>query len=149
VDTYFSEVAQFREIAVGPTSAADYRYLPLYWTEAGRHPLFVRAGADVVGFALVRQVTQHDPFSELAEFFIQRSSRRAGIGRLAANAVWQRFPGPWQLQVALANAPATMFWRSCIEEAAAGTFSCEQFMGDDGRRLRYRFTIVPGAAEDR
>src|SRR5262249_39837386 len=92
VDAYFAEVANFRELAVGPTSAADYRYLPLYWTEPARRPFFVRAEGAVVGFALVRHVAQPDPFSELAEFFIQRTSRRAGIGRRAARAAWEMFP---------------------------------------------------------
>src|SRR5262249_44872695 len=146
VDAYFSEVAGFRELAVGPTSAADYRYLPLYWSEAARHPFFVRAGDAVVGFALVRHVAKPSPFSELAEFFIERTSRRAGIGRRAARAVWEMFPGPWELQVAVANDPAALFWRSCIdEEAAAGTVSREEFVGEDGRRIRYRFAILAPA----
>src|SRR6266496_243561 len=88
VDAYFSEVAKFRERTIGPTDAAGYRYLPLYWTEPARHPFFIQTDGTAVGFALVREVVaEPTPFSELAEFFIQPHSRRAGVGRRAARAV--------------------------------------------------------------
>ena len=141
VDAYFAEVAAFREFAVGPVDAEGYRYLPLYWSEPGWHPFFLRAGDTVVGFALVREVLKPDPFSELAEFFIQPGSRRIGIGREAARAVWEAFPGQWQLQVALGNGAAMAFWRKCIDSFASGHVSLEHFVGEDGRRIRYRFTV--------
>jgi predicted acetyltransferase len=140
VDAYFSEVAKFRERPIGPVDAAGYRYLPLYWTEPGRHPFFLQADGTVAGFALVREVVlEAASYSELAEFFIQPASRRAGVGRRAARAVWQAFPGQWELQVALANRPATAFWHTCIEAVASGAVSREEFLGEDGRRIRYRF----------
>jgi len=146
MDAYFSETAKHREYPVGPIDAAGYRYLPLYWTERMRHPLFIEADGTVVGFALVREVAEGTAtFMELAEFFIQPAFRRMGVGRQAAKMIWQTFPGPWKLQVALGNAPAAAFWPRCIEAVASGEVSREEFQGEDGQRIRYVFTVRSGA----
>ena len=146
VDAYFAEVAKFREHTVGPVDAAGYRYLPLYWTERVRHPFFIKSDGTVVGFALVREVdAEAAPFTELAEFFIQPVSRRAGVGQSAARTVWQSFPGQWELQVALGNTPPAAFWRTCIQAVASGAVSRDEFLGEDGRRIRYRFRVCSAA----
>jgi len=43
VDEYLAELHRHRERPIGATAAKDYRYLPLYWSEPGRHPFFFRS----------------------------------------------------------------------------------------------------------
>ncbi len=145
MDAYLAETARYRQRPVGPVSAAGYRYLPLYWTERTRHPFFIEFNGAVAGFALVRELLEESaPATELAEFYVEPASRRAGVGGRAAREVWRRFPGRWQLQVALGNRPAAAFWARCIADAASGPVCREPFPGEDGPRLRYRFAVEAG-----
>jgi predicted acetyltransferase len=146
IDDYFAELAGYQERAIGPVDAAGDQYLPLYWTEPTRHPFFVELNGKAVGFVLVRVIS--DPaadVAELAEFYIQPGWRRQGLGRHAAIAALNRFPGRWQLQVALKNHIAAAFWPRCIEAVASGVVSREEFESEDGRRVRYRFTTRAAA----
>ena len=46
--------------------------------------------------------------------FVLRKYRRAGIGTIAARALFARFPGRWQVRQLAMNAAATAFWRRAI-----------------------------------
>ncbi len=145
VDDYFAELAAYEERPVGPVCAADDPYLPLYWTEPTRHPFFIELSGRVVGFALVRVVSERSAeVAELAEFYIRPIWRRQRLGRRAAIAVWSRFPGRWKLQVSVNNQAAEAFWSSSIEAVASGCVSREEFEGPDGPRIWYGFAV--GAA---
>ena len=92
-----------------------YRYLDHYWTEAGRHPFFVRVGGRRAGFILVRTlVTGHNPTYSIAEFFILRKYRRQGVGQQAAYGAFALFPGVWRVYQEAANLSAQAFWRKVI-----------------------------------
>lgn len=141
IDAYLPELAAHRERPVGPIDAASYVYLPLYWEEPGRHPYFIVAGGERVGFVLVR-VVEHDAVIEMSDFFVLPACRRGGIGRAALARLWRRFPGAWRLQVHPHNAAAAAFWPGCIEAHTAGEVRVEELTHEDGRRLEYSFEIV-------
>src|SRR3954464_13541478 len=82
-----------------------YRYFDQYWTDPDRLPLFIRVDGRLAGFALVAAGEPHD----MAEFFIMRKYRRTGIGTEAARAIFERFPGPWQVRQEEANVGAIDF----------------------------------------
>ncbi len=90
------------------------------------HPLLLRWEGRVVGFAFVGQ----SPFPymtpgrdyRMSEFFILRSERRSGLGRRAARAVFDRFPGIWEMSQLPSNRAAIAFWRSVIDEYTGGAF---------------------------
>jgi predicted acetyltransferase len=50
----------------------------------------------------------------MAEFFVMRKYRRAGIGTQSARLVFARFPGSWEVRQVEANVTASEFWRSVI-----------------------------------
>ena len=50
----------------------------------------------------------------MAEFFVMRKYRRAGLGRRAAAEIFPLFPGEWTVRQQRGNAPATSFWRTAI-----------------------------------
>lgn len=90
------------------------------------HPLLLREDGRIVGFAFVGQapfpyMTRGRDF-RMSEFFILRGERRRGLGRLAARAVFDRFPGVWEVSQLPANRTAIGFWRSVISEYTGGTF---------------------------
>lgn len=88
--------------------------LDAYWREPDRVPLMIRADGRTAGFALVNRWAPLDaPLDHaLAEFFVLRKHRRAGVGRRAALAVFRASPGRWQVGIAAYNAPALAFWRA-------------------------------------
>lgn len=143
VDTYLAELGAHRDRPDGPTDAASYHYLPLYWEEAGRHPFFVFADGACVGFVLIRAV-EAESIIEMSDFYIRPEARRDGVGRAALAEVWRRFPGVWRLQVHPRNAAAAAFWPRCIEEFASSRSEPEVVFERDGRRFQYTFEI-PGA----
>jgi predicted acetyltransferase len=100
----------------------DGRYgnakLPLYWSEpARRFPFLVRVDGRIAGFALA---TRGSPASEnpddfdVAEFFVTRRYRRAGVGRTAAFCLWDTFPVRWIVRVSEGNIAGCRFWTEAI-----------------------------------
>jgi predicted acetyltransferase len=142
LDHYLGELSGHREVPVGATNSASYPYLDAYWSEPGRHAFLIRSGGRVVGFALIR-----DPDStgsathQLAEFFIEPESRRLGIGRGAAAAIWQRFPGQWELRVHARNAAAVRFWSSSAEAASGSAPQIHEIDALDGRCIQFSFHV--------
>jgi predicted acetyltransferase len=103
-------------------ASADYPYLPLYWNEVGREPYLFFVEGRVAGFALVRVV--EGAVREMAEFWVAPDHRRFGIGRAAAQELFQENPGEWVVLSYPGSAAAEMFWRNVIpEEGRSGSGS--------------------------
>lgn len=85
-------------------------------------PLLIRSDGMPVGLALVAK----PPFAlpdvdyRLCEFFVLNRFRKRGIGMDAMEQVFRRFPGNWELEYLVANAPAAFFWRRVISQHAPG-----------------------------
>lgn len=80
-----------------------------------------------VGFALVNQapsahLTPGLDF-RMAEFFVLRAWRGRGIGRRAVFALFDRFPGKWEISELPRNAPAIAFWRRVIGAYRGGRYT--------------------------
>lgn len=107
-------------------------WLARYWTEPGKHALLLRVGGKPAGFALVDESSPiadsgHRRF--LGAFFVARAYRRRGHGRAVARAVFDRFPGPWQVLQVRANTVAQGFWRRVIGEYSDGAY-VERWVSD-------------------
>lgn len=93
-----------------------YPFLDDYWREADRTPLLIRYRGRLAGFALVNGVSHSGlPLDRnVAEFFVVRKHRRAGVGQAAAQAIFSRWPGVWEAAVARRNTGALTFWRKAV-----------------------------------
>lgn len=146
LDEYLRELSEHREVAVGATDSASYPYLDAYWSERGRHAFLVRQGGRIVGFALVRSPgSTGSDTHQLAEFYVEPQSRRCGIGRHAVLAIWERFPGRWELQVHARNTVAVRFWSSCAQLAAIGPIRVRAVRSEDGQRMQLNFSVGQNA----
>jgi predicted acetyltransferase len=90
----------------------DYAHLDSYWTEPDRTPFVIHANGHVAGFALINTFAHSGlpiDFS-VAEFFVVRKHRRAGVGFEAATRIIRARPGQWELAVARRNTAALPFW---------------------------------------
>ena len=56
---------------------------------------------------------------DVAEFFVVRGARRRGVGQRAARALFELFPGTWEVRVLRANERALAFWRSAVGSCAS------------------------------
>lgn len=95
-----------------------YEHLDGYWPGPERRPLLIHAGGLLAGFALVNAHSWRGaPIDHaMAEFFILRQHRRSGVGRQAAQAIFHRYPGRWELAIAKANTAAHAFWPRTVLE---------------------------------
>jgi predicted acetyltransferase len=98
------------------------------------HPLVFREGSRPAGFALVGQAPYPHMSSgrdyRMCEFFVLNRSRRRGVGRRAARAVFGMFPGVWEVTQLPRNVGAVAFWRRVIGEHTGGAFS-DAFVRDE------------------
>ena len=91
------------------------------WPEEWRgFPFLVRADDKLAGFALVKQLS--DTAFDMGEFFILRKYRRTGLGAHVACAMFDRFPGTWEVRELLPNLAAQAFWRKIIAGYTNGQF---------------------------
>jgi predicted acetyltransferase len=99
--------------------------LDLYWSRPDRAAFLIRADGRAVGFALVHQHSRlHGPFDGhvVEALFVARGARRSGIGAAAAAAVFDQFPGRWEIATPAANVPATAFWRAVSQRYTCGVY---------------------------
>lgn len=79
-------------------------------------PLLLRADGRIAGFVLLNQWSALDrPLDRaVAEFFVVRKYRLAGVSARAARQMLCRYLGRREVAVAGYNQPALLFWRSVV-----------------------------------
>lgn len=120
---YAHDFSEFLDVEIGADGKFTYHPLPLYWMEAGRHPFLIWVNGKPAGFALVKKgsaFSGNENAWDLAEFFVLRGYRRRGIGTVAANQLWTRFPGSWEVRVMQLNVAAQRFWKQVISDFVGG-----------------------------
>lgn len=102
----------------------DYPWFDLYFTEDNRHAYLIREeGTDrLLGFAMVKDRENGREGYKIAEFMVLPKVRRNGIGRQAAIACFERFPGNWEVSPALGSEQARRFWERTIEAYTDGRY---------------------------
>ncbi len=127
LELYCHDLSEIFPIDVGPDGRFGYAKLPLYWSEPEvRFPFLIKRGADVAGFALVTRgspATDDPTDLDVAEFFVLRRHRRAGVGRQAAFALWEGVPGRWVVRVSEANRAGVPFWGEVVRAYSRGACS--------------------------
>ena len=129
LELYSHDLSDAFALAIGPDGRFGYPRLPLYFSEPDRRfPFLIRTGGDLAGFVLVTRGSPLGEASDLdvAEFFVLRRHRRAGVGRQAAVRLWDRMPGHWIVRVADCNRAALPFWTGVIAAYTGGRFTRQQ-----------------------
>jgi predicted acetyltransferase len=96
-----------------------------WFADDSSYPLIILKNEQPAGFALVSRPPRNrrDQVDfRMAEFFIAVKSRRLGIGRDAAQLIFNRFAGSWEITEFAYNKPAVGFWRSILAEYTGGKF---------------------------
>lgn len=125
MNLYLYDFSEYTGEDVNQAGGFTYGWLPRYWAEAERHPFLILVDGKPGGFVLVRDQQgqgEEQPTHHIAEFFILRKYRRMGVGRRAAWAVFDRFPGRWFVSEVEENLTALAFWRRVISEYTGGDY---------------------------
>jgi predicted acetyltransferase len=119
-----------------------------WFADDSSHPLVILRNEQPVGFALVsRPVMKRADSADhrLAEFFVAKSVRRLGVGREAAELIFSRFSGQWEITEIMRNQPAVAFWRDVVGGYTHGDFRESILQGE----VRHLFKTQLPAAQRR
>lgn len=89
-----------------------YGYFDAYFEEPGREALFLYDGSTLVGFAMLAPHSCFERAADhmLAEFTIFPAYRRRRLGLEAAQTLFARYPGRWEIKYNAKNAGAQALW---------------------------------------
>ena len=123
LELYMHDLSEiFPVVQLGPEGRFGYPRLSSYWSEPeARFPFLIRKHGKVVGFALAQRGSplSDDPeVLDVAEFFVLRNVRHAGVGARAAELLWDRLPGRWIVRVSEGNSSGLPFWTRVVERYA-------------------------------
>jgi predicted acetyltransferase len=99
----------------------------------GRDAFLLRVDGKLAGFAIhlgASRLTGDRGVHDVAEFFVLKRYRRAGVGEQAARWLFDRFPGRWEVRQKAENARAIAFWRRVIDRYTGGHF-VEEVLADE------------------
>jgi predicted acetyltransferase len=119
-----------------------------WFADDSSHPLVILRNEQAVGFALVSRPVMKRPDSadhRLAEFFVAKSARRLGVGREAAELIFNRFSGRWEITEMTRNQSAVAFWRDVVGSYTNGDFRESMQQGE----VRHLFKTQLPAAQRR
>lgn len=112
----------------------------------GRDAFFVRAGGKLAGFALIggeSRLTGERGVHDVAELFVLRRYRWAGVGERLACALFDRYPGRWEVRQKRENVEAIAFWRRVVDRYTRGRFDEESLDDERWRGPVQRFDNRP------
>jgi predicted acetyltransferase len=135
LELYLHDLSEaFPAIELGADGRFGYAPLSLYWKEPERRfPFLIREGSRVVGFVLATRgspVSADPDVLDVAEFFVLRRHRGAGVGRRAAFLLWNLLPGRWTVRASEGNRGAGPFWARVTAAYARGAVSETERQGD-------------------
>jgi len=118
---------------VGPDGRYGDYPLDAYWTQPNWSAFLIHCDDALAGFALINDQGHSGQAVDrsVAEFCVLRKYRGQGVGRIAAEALFSRHPGFWEVAVVRKNLPAAAFWRRTIQRAALARDVVELDLDDD------------------
>ncbi|GGH77093.1 putative acetyltransferase [Pullulanibacillus pueri] len=142
LEFYLYDFSECEGFDLYPHGRYEYKYLDHYWTEPSRQPFFILADHLYAGFILLRE--EEDGTQTIAEFFIMRKYRRQGIGKYAAECIFDLFPGKWRVSEMATNIKAQYFWRHVIGDYTGGKYEEKISDNDDWKGPIQTFTNFRG-----
>ncbi|MCP5369392.1 MAG: phosphotransferase [Rickettsiaceae bacterium] len=109
---------------------------------------------EIAGFALINEkgLEKHTDW-KVDQFFILAKFQRSGVGKIAAEKIWQLHPGKWEVSVIPENISALKFWENTISKFTANVFEKEtkliDFDKDQPKRIIFSFDSENGGLEQK
>jgi predicted acetyltransferase len=116
----------FSATSLGEIGYSESDQLARWFGDSSVNPLVIVRGAEPVGFAMVARGSNsagRPPCDyRMAEFFVARTFRRRGVGRMAVELILNRFAGRWEITEYLRNPVAVSFWRRVVANYTQGRY---------------------------
>lgn len=129
-ELYAYDFSEHTPLAIKPSGRFELTPSDVWWTRDDHFAYFIQLSGELAGFALLRRgsrVTNAPEVMDVAEFFVLRSIRRRGTGKIAAHALFGAFPGVWEVRVRRTNVAAMHFWRRVAESWVGQPVSSRAF----------------------
>jgi predicted acetyltransferase len=124
--------------ALGEVGHREGDQIAHWFGDPNTFPLLIVKGSEPVGFARVLRAVAGGSSSRIdyrmAEFFVMRTRRRLGIGRIAVQLILSRFAGRWEISEYLRNTAAVNFWRRVVASYTRGTYQ-ERIVNGEVRQV--------------
>ncbi|MCJ7452809.1 MAG: hypothetical protein MUO39_10110 [Steroidobacteraceae bacterium] len=125
--------------ALGEWKEREGEFLVGWFGDTSSIPFIILQAETRSGFALVTRVPsfpQRGVDYRMAEFFVVEPARRRGVGAGAAELLFSRFTGEWEIAEDAYNRPALSFWRRVISRQTAGHYTETRDAGEVLHRFR-------------
>ncbi|AEF81890.1 GNAT family N-acetyltransferase [Leadbettera azotonutricia] len=124
LEKYLYEFSQYEKTDVNSLGLYGYNYLDHYWTEDRRYPCFIKAENKLAGFAMVNDYPEVKIKADytMSEFFILFKYRNSGIGKYAADYLFDKYKGKWQLKYHPKNTVSEKFWLHVVDDYTRGKY---------------------------
>jgi predicted acetyltransferase len=119
-----------------------------YFEAPDRKAYLIKVYHEVAGFILLNRVVSDRAFDwNMGEFFILGKFQGNGVGKIAAEKIWQLHPGKWEVSVIPENYAAIRFWDKTISQFSNDNFKRElrliDFDKDQPKRVIFYFNSFP------
>lgn len=101
-----------------------------YWSDTNYHVFLILADDKIAGFAIIRKEHENMP-NFVEQFFVLKYFSGKGVGKAAAQQIFSKFSGKWQVLQIKNNYPAQAFWRSVITDFTNNHFEERYDPADD------------------
>jgi predicted acetyltransferase len=125
--------------ALGEWPSREDEFLAAWFNDSSAHPFVILASGARAGFALVARppdFPRRTADYRMAEFFVIASARRRGVGAGAAELLFSRFSGDWEVLEDEYNRAALGFWRRVIARQTQGRYTESRIAGEVCHRFR-------------
>lgn len=119
---YEFEFVPYTHKEVGP----DGYYRQDLWSDAGSDIYLLYCGETPIGFAVVNHASMLDGnknVRDIAEFFIMPSHRKRGCGQWLAHAIFDLYPGQWEIREVPNHSAIRDFWCKVIRAYVGNNFT--------------------------
>lgn len=116
---YLHDLSEYsKELEVDEDGSFVYEGLEYYLEEEDLKPFFIYYNEELAGFILLNsgKYTALAVDYSVHEFFVLRSFRKKGIGKLAVKAVFKQFPGKYKIEQLIYNHSGIAFWKSLYSD---------------------------------
>jgi len=119
---HYNEVNELGLYDLGNANYID----SFYHENAKRWVFFIKADGKLAGFAMILgdefclESRKADYY--MSDFFVMYKYRGLGVGKFAANYLFDKFKGVWQTTVCNRNTNAVLFWLKAIGDYTGGKF---------------------------
>jgi predicted acetyltransferase len=91
--------------------------------KSDRHAFLIKADGELAGFVLVNKIgSTPDVDWNIGEFFVVSKFQGKGVGRYAAEQVFNQFPGVWETSQMPENKAALDFWEKIVGQFTDGQY---------------------------